>query len=429
MEVAFVEYIIVDIEKKGIKILMPKRASIGQMNDLEIIIEDEKIKHISKTNYQNNETCYVDVISVDEFKKSLNGETYSEKELIKEIVNQANNEVIYIENDNINKEKKEKFEEERKMEIDYSNKKITEFVYKDYTIKELVEILEKKILFQTYAIKRITSTIINNEYLENPKNIVLLGSRGVGKSKIIDLLARELSSPYAKVENYDGDTLSQAYLTLFLKSTKMNDYNGPSIIFIDGINKGIEKIAKIDGDILVEIISKIFKKKSPFPIQVTEKQTVLFDPSNINYIVALDLEKDIDMPYMMGIGTDAEKEKQKIINNLREMLVDANCEIIDMNNLTEENLVEILKKSEISPINEYRNILYAQGTRLNVSKKAYELLAHSAYKLNKGAKGLSIITDYVIRDEIIEAQYNGTEVVNINQNKVLKKLNSNKKIY
>ena len=77
MEVAFVEYIIVDIEKKGIKILMPKRASIGQMNDLEIIIEDEKIKHISKTNYQNNETCYVDVISVDEFKKSLNGEAYS----------------------------------------------------------------------------------------------------------------------------------------------------------------------------------------------------------------------------------------------------------------------------------------------------------------------------------------------------------------
>ena len=429
MEVAFVEYIIVDIEKKVIKILMPKRASIGQMNDLEIIIEDEKIKHISKTNYQNNETCYVDVISVDEFKKSLNGETYSAKELIKEIVNQANNEVIYIENDNKIKEEKEKFEEERGMEIDYSNKKITEFVYKDYTIKELVEVLEKKIMFQTYAIKRIASTIINNEYLENPKNIVLLGSRGVGKSKIIDLLARELSSPYAKVENYDGDTLSQAYLTLFLKSTKMNDYNGPSIIFIDGINKGIEKIAKIDGDILVEIISKIFKKKSPFPIQVTEEQTVLFDPSNINYIVALDLEKDIDMPYMMGIGTDAEKEKQKIINNLREMLVDANCEIIDMNNLTEENLVEILKKSEISPINEYRNILDAQGTRLNVSKKAYELLAHSAYKLNKGAKGLSIITDYVIRDEIIEAQYNGTEVVNINQNKVLKKLNSNKKIY
>ena len=155
----------------------------------------------------------------------------------------------------------------------------------------------------------------------------------------------------------------------------------------------------------------------------------MFDPSNINYIVALDLEKDIDMPYMMGLGSNSKKEKDKIINNLREMLVDANCEIIDMNDLTESNLLEILKKSEISPINEYKKILSCQQTKLNVSKKALELIAHSAYELNKGAKGLSIITDYVMRDDIIEAQYSGVDTLNINENKVLKKLNSGKKIY
>ena len=111
------------------------------------------------------------------------------------------------------------------------------------------------------------------------------------------------------------------------------------------------------------------------------------------------------------------------------MLVDANCEIIDMNDLTESNLLEILKKSEISPINEYKKILSCQQTKLNVSKKALELIAHSAYELNKGAKGLSIITDYVMRDDIIEAQYSGVDTLNINENKVLKKLNSGKKIY
>ena len=135
------------------------------------------------------------------------------------------------------------------------------------------------------------------------------------------------------------------------------------------------------------------------------------------------------MPYTVGIGTNANQDKQKIIDNLREMLVDANCEIIDMNNLTENNLTEILKKSEISPINEYKKILEVQETKLNVSASAYKLIAHSAYKLNKGAKGLSIITDYVMRDEIVEAQYNGYSTVNISQNKVLKKLNSSKKIY
>ncbi len=428
MEVAFVEYEIVDIDKKGIKILMPKRASIGNLNNFEITFGSEKIKHISKTNYKNNETCFVDTISVDEFKKELKGE-YDANILIEELVNQVNSEIIYIEDGQVKQELKEKFEKERNLEIDYSKREIDEIEYKDYTIKELVESIEKKIMFQREAIKKIASTLVNNQYLENPKNIVLLGSKGVGKSKIVDLVARELASPYAKVENFDGDSLINAYLTLFLKTNKDNKCTGPSIIFIDGINRGIEKVSKIDGDILVEIISKIFKKKSPFPIALNESQTILFDPSDINYIVALDLENDIDMPYLMGLGKDSSKEKEKIINHLREMLVDSNCEIIDMNNLTEANLVEILKKSEISPINEYKKILSVQGTKLNVSNKAYELLANSAYKLNKGAKGLNIITDYVVLDDVVEAQYNGCDIVRINQNKVLKKINSNKKLY
>ena len=126
------------------------------------------------------------------------------------------------------------------------------------TIKDVVCSIESKILFQSYAIKRITSTIINNPFLENTRNIVLLGPTGVGKSKIIDLLARELESPYAKIDGYNGDSLINAYLTLFLNK-KNQDLIGPPIIFIDGINKGIEKLGKLDGDILVEIISKIVK--------------------------------------------------------------------------------------------------------------------------------------------------------------------------
>ena len=43
MEVAFVEYVIVDIEKKGLKILMPKMVSIGVLNELEICDNFHKI--------------------------------------------------------------------------------------------------------------------------------------------------------------------------------------------------------------------------------------------------------------------------------------------------------------------------------------------------------------------------------------------------
>lgn len=423
MDVLFVEYTITDNEEKGIKILVPKKVALGTEKDDVITINNEKIIHISKTKYENGATCYLESISVDEIKEKVGNKDVDLNSCVELMAEQADNEVIYIQNNEINQKTKKDFEREFGFIPSYHGEE--EYL----TMPEIAERIEKKIMFQKDAIKRIVSTIINNAYLENPKNIVLLGSKGVGKSKIIDLLARELNSPYAKIENYDGDSLIQAYLTLFLNEKSEKDFVGPSIVFIDGINKGIEKIGKLDGDILVEIISKIFKKKSPFPISITEQQTILFDPSNINYIVALDLEKDIDMPYTVGIGTNANQDKQKIIDNLREMLVDANCEIIDMNNLTENNLTEILKKSEISPINEYKKILGAQETKLNVSASAYKLIAHSAYKLNKGAKGLSIITDYVMRDEIVEAQYNGYSTVNISQNKVLKKLKSDKKIY
>lgn len=423
MEVIATIYKITEVENKNIKILMPDRIISGEENENIIKHKDISYKHISKTNYEDGSLCYYESISLEEINENAsNDEELKERKqnLVQEMIDDVNSKVLFIENNNIEEMNFEEFTEKYSLLVDYNKKQIIPFEAK--TIKDVVCSIESKILFQSYAIKRITSTIINNPFLENTRNIVLLGPTGVGKSKIIDLLARELESPYAKIDGYNGDSLINAYLTLFLNK-KNQDLIGPPIIFIDGINKGIEKLGKLDGDILVEIISKIVKKKSVFPIPLTENQTILFDPSNVNYIIALDLEKDIDLPPVVGIGKENEIKKRNIIQKLRELLVDANCEIIDMNELTENNLKVILERSEISPTNEYKKILEAQGTNLKISKRAYELMAHEAYKLNKGAKGLSIITDYIMRDDIIDAQVEGMDTLTINELKVLKKIN------
>ena len=423
MEVIATIYKITEVENKNIKILMPDGIISGEENENIIKHKDISYKHISKTNYENGSLCYYESISLEEINENASNDEElkeSKQNLIQEMIDEANSKVIFIENNNIEEMNFEEFTEKYSLLVDYNKKQIIPFEAK--TIKDVVYSIESKILFQSYAIKRITSTIINNPFLENTRNIVLLGPTGVGKSKIIDLLAKELESPYAKIDGYNGDSLMNAYLTLFLNK-KNQDLIGPPIIFIDGINKGIEKLGKLDGDILVEIISKIVKKKSVFPIPLTENQTILFDPSNVNYIIALDLEKDIDLPPVVGIGKENEIKKRNIIQKLRELLVDANCEIIDMNELTENNLKVILEKSEISPTNEYKKILETQGTNLKISKRAYELMAHEAYKLNKGAKGLSIITDYIMRDDIIDAQVEGMDTLIINEPKVLKKIN------
>lgn len=416
MEVITTIYKIVDID--DLKILMPQRIITGNEENNVIKSGDKEYVHISKTKYEDGEECYYISVNIKEINKK---EEHTKEELAQAMYETVSSKVIFIIDGEVKEMDIDDFENEYNLSVDYDEHTVTKA--KDMTIKEVVENVETKIMFQSYAIKRIVSTIINNNYFENTRNIVLLGPTGVGKSKLIDLIANELQSPYAKIEGYNGDSLTSAYLTLFLNG-KENKLSGPPIIFIDGINKGIEKIGKVDGDILVECMSKIITKKFKFPIQLTDNQTILFDPSNINYIIALDLEKEIELPNIVGIGKNDVEVKKNTISRLRELLVDANCEIIDLNKLDENNLKEILKKSSISPTNEYKKILEVQGTDLKISKKAYELMAHEAYKLNKGAKGLGIITDCVMRDEVISAQVDGKDAIYINEAKVLKKINN-----
>lgn len=421
MKVLVVEYTIVEIKEKNIKVLMPNRILIGQEENNTITSKNEKIEHISKTNYEHGKNCYVTSISYEEIEKQLKpGVEYNEEELINSLVETTNEEVIYIENGEIKEAAKEEFQKNFNLLLDYNNRKISE-IKEEMTINEVVETVKSKIMFQDNAIKAILSTIIKNKYSENSKNIVLIGPKGIGKTKIVDLIAKTLNSPYAKVNNYSGDELTNSYITILLSQNNVESL-GPAIIFIDEIDKGIEKLNKIDGDIIVEMISKILKKKSKFPLPISDERTVLFDPDQINFIIALNLEKNIESPKTINIGGDNNKIRQETIAKLREMLVDANCEIIDMNNLTENNLKEILIKSEISPINEYNKLLNIQGLKIKVSKKAYELIAHEAYTLNKGAKGLSIITDYILKDEVINAQFNGEKDIFLTEKKVLKKI-------
>lgn len=392
-------------EKGNIKILMPQAIVIGNLKENILTVENIQVKNIEKP---YNEEYY--------FYKTTELIENNEQQLVEQIKNETNSKVVFIENDEIKELEKEEFEEKYNIQINYESEQEKEYK----TIQEVITNIERKIMFQTQPLKKILATITNNQYLENKKNLILLGSKGVGKSKIIDLVAEELNSPYAKINNYSAENIMSLYLTLLLENEENKE--GPQIIFIDGINKGIKKLEQLDADIIIELLINISNNRNKMPIQISNEKTILFDPKNINFIIALDLEKEIELPHIMGIGKDPLKEKEKIIKQVKEKLIDANYEIIEMNSLTENNLKQILQKSEISTINEYKKILEKQNTKLNVSPKAYELLAHEAYKLNKGAKGLEIIVNKAIQDEIISAEIYGNEKITINETKVLKKL-------
>ena len=180
MEVIATIYKITEVENKNIKILMPDRIISGEENENIIKHKDISYKHISKTNYEDGSLCYYESISLEEINENAsNDEELKERKqnLVQEMIDDVNSKVLFIENNNIKEMNFEEFTEKYSLLVDYNKKQIIPFETK--TIKDVVCSIESKILFQSYAIKRITSTIINNPFLENTRNIVLLGPTGV----------------------------------------------------------------------------------------------------------------------------------------------------------------------------------------------------------------------------------------------------------
>jgi len=423
MDVLTIEYEIVYFKSKDISVLVPVRLLEGKCNDEKIVSGDAELLHIMDAYTLGKNRGYIEYLEFDLIKKQFkennlefDDEAYN---MLKEKYNnEAHEKVYYIENGELFYLSNEEFTNKYNLVVDYENSCIKE-LEKDYTHTELVDIVSKSILFQKTQIKRIVSTIINNYHFTNKKKIILNGKTGTGKTQMVDLIASTLDCPYVKINGYSGESLVSAYLNIYMQS---KEKTGPAIIFIDDINRGYDELGILDGDLLIKIMKDLICRTTKMLLQLSDTKTVIFDPANINFILALDLEKHVFDKRMLGINPEV--KDNKALEKLKIELIDSNFDILDMNNLTEDNLLNILKKSKISPINEYRNILDSQKTKFVVSKKAYELIAHKAYSLEKGAKGLRIVTDAVVSDLVADAQYRCPKQLVLTEQKVLNKLNN-----
>jgi len=419
MDILAIIYKIIYNEEHNIHILIPEQIIEGVLKENVIISGNEKINQVMDSLTNENDTCYVDYLELDVVKNELENNNIPFNEgigSVKEKYFENTKDIIYfIENGELKYLTKDEFKQTYSMYINHDKKSLEKVEY-EYTCKQLVDEVKKSIFFQDKQIKRIVSTIIGNSYFTDKKKIILNGKSGTGKTKIIDIIAELLDSPIAKINGYMGEYLTNAYFSLY---TQQSIKNGPPILFVDGLNTGFKKLNEIDADILISILKQIIDTNNQVAIPLDANKVVFLDTSKINFIIALDLEKYAVRTEHVGFGS----KKNDALSNIRDELIEANFDIIDMNMLTEDNLLTILKKSQISPINEYREMLDNQGTKLVMSKNAYDLIANNAFTLQKGAKGLRIITDRVFCDYVAEAQYRNSKTLTIDDAKVLKKIN------
>lgn len=220
---------------------------------------------------------------------------------------------------------------------------------KNYTPKEIVEELDKYIVGQKEA-KKSVAVALRNRYRRNllpddfkeevtPKNIIMVGPTGVGKTEIARRIAKLVEAPFVKVEatkftevGYVGRDVDSMVRDLVEAAVRM--------VKEEKLKKVTEKAKKIAEDRLIDYIIGKRKKQTKNPFEVlfnypsaekseeTEEESTQYKREEIrqklrngeldNYIVEIEVT-DTSTP-MLEMYTNLGSEEMNI--NLQDVFAD-----------------------------------------------------------------------------------------------------------
>lgn len=103
--------------------------------------------------------------------------------------------------------------------------------------------------------------------------------------------------------------------------------------------------------------------------------------------------------------------------------------IIRMNILRKEDLISILKNSNLSELKKYINAFEKKGIKLNLPEEVYEKIADVASSYGTGARGLNLVVDKIFENVLYEVFENtnleeitlGKDIVENNSDFTLRK--------
>lgn len=281
-------------------------------------------------------------------------------------------------------------------------------------IEDIYEKVTSTLIAQDDAARRVITEIARKE--QNPKKkkdgILLTGSTGVGKTKLMDLIAKHLNKPFIKVNSttlttagWTGKDIEEVLWDLYVKCGKNVKEAENAIIFFDEIDKkGSKNKSDHSGKAILNALLPFIEGTvyDACEDMKTSTNKVKIDTSNM--IVVLggafnDVYKDLKEKGSIGFNKEVgKKEREAKVDDFIEkaMMPDefmGRATIVRLKDLNVEELKRIMLESDESAMKDQEKLFAELGIKLTFTDEYTTAIAESAIKRKTGARGLNQIVD------------------------------------
>ena len=310
-----------------------------------------------------------------------------------------------------------------------------ETIFKD-ELKDIYNLVTKNVVGQDKQVKTILYTILQNRRMANKddlidakkyiKNILIRGESGSGKTLIVETISKILGIPFFIAdatqyteEGYVGSSVTDMLISLYHAAGGDLEKAQRGILVIDEIDKKVNGGDRADvsrGAVLDGLLKII--EGAVIPINVGNKiqeQVVMFDTSRLTVICSgafEGIEKCQDDRLgkrKVGFSNENDQDIDRHITDedyvaygMKKQFMARLPVMVELNPITPDLLVHIMKESSSSALLTEKTILGVQGIEVEYTENFYEALAKEAYKMKVGARGISKALERVLASINIE---------------------------
>lgn len=355
------------------------------------IDELKRIRESAQTNYGNLENL-LDTLNL-QIEASEKGESF-----------------VKLKNEKKQKELEETFEdvkEEQKEETKVENKNHIDLV-------KLLNEIKKTLIAQDEPARRVITEIARKEQNPELKNrgILLTGSTGVGKTKLMSLIAKNLDRPFYKIDatkltipGYVGTDIEEELWNLYVKCGKDVEKAEHAVIFLDEIDKkGSDNKSDVSGRGVLNILLPFIEgtEYDACASVKTATQKVKINTSNMIIILGGAFQDVYDnLKKKNGIGFGATQDEQKPQATTKDFVKKAGIPdefmgrvaIVKLNDMDANSIKRILKESDESALHIQEKLFKELGVKLTSTEEFLDKIAIEAVERKTGARGLNNVVD------------------------------------